>query len=76
MERCGYELIPRDNPNPPPEMEALMEWMIGDTTALANNQPEFAMMRDMVALYKFLATMGACLKRQPRSHLKREGSRK
>jgi hypothetical protein len=37
LERCGYELIPRDNPNPPPEMEALMEWMLGDTTALAND---------------------------------------
>lgn len=28
MEKCGYELIPRDNPNPPPEMEALMEWYV------------------------------------------------
>ncbi len=57
MERAGYELIPRDNPNPPPEMEALMEWMLGDATPLANEHPEFALTRDVVALYKFLATM-------------------
>lgn len=57
MERCGYELIPRDHPNPPSEMEALMEWMLGDSTALARDNPEFAMMRDMVALFKFLSTM-------------------
>lgn len=57
MEKCGYELIPRENPNPPPEMEALMEWMLGDTNSLASNQPEFGMLRDMVALYKFLSTM-------------------
>eukprot|EP00624_Nannochloropsis_granulata_P005047 evm.model.NODE_35720_length_30909_cov_25.476009.5 len=57
LERCGYELIPRDNPDPPPEMEALMEWMLGDATPLANEHPEFALTRDVVALYKFLSTM-------------------
>ena len=57
LERCGYELIPRDNPNPPPEMEALMEWMLSDRTALAQDHPEFHMMRDMALLFKFLATM-------------------
>ncbi|TFJ87145.1 hypothetical protein NSK_001478 [Nannochloropsis salina CCMP1776] len=57
LERCGYELIPRDTPESPSEMEALMEWMLGDATALANEHPEFALTRDVVALYKFLVTM-------------------
>ena len=57
MEMCGYELIPRDNPNPPPEMEALMDWMLSDRSQLAQDHPEFHMLRDMAALYKFLATM-------------------
>ena len=32
LERCGIELIPRDNPQPPPEMEALMEYLCSDAT--------------------------------------------
>ena len=30
MEAFGYELVSRDNPNPPAEMEALMSWMLDD----------------------------------------------
>lgn len=52
MERCGYELVPRDNPTPPPEMEALMEWMISERTQLFTEHPEYAMLRDIVAMFK------------------------
>ena len=30
MEAYGYELVSRDNPNPPSEMESLMNWMLDD----------------------------------------------
>ena len=47
---------------PVSEMEALVEWMIGPNTTLAEKQPEYGMTRDMVALYKFLATMEVSLR--------------
>ena len=36
LERCGIELIPADNPRPPPEMEALMEYFCSDNTKLTH----------------------------------------
>ncbi|EDQ90981.1 uncharacterized protein MONBRDRAFT_31645 [Monosiga brevicollis MX1] len=57
LERLGYPLIDPNNPNPPPEIEALVEWMIGENTTLAKDHPEWGMTRDMVVLFKFLATM-------------------
>ncbi|CAK9107070.1 Calmodulin [Durusdinium trenchii] len=57
MERYGYELVPRTNPNPPPEIEALMEWMTSPSSQLAQEHPEFGLLRDMACLYKFMATM-------------------
>ena len=57
LARCGYPLIPRGGPRPPPEIEALCNWLFEPETPLEENQPEFGMMRDMVALYKFLTTM-------------------
>jgi len=57
MERFGYELVPRENPDPPPEIEALMEWMTSPGTPLAQEHPEFGLFRDMACMFKFLATM-------------------
>jgi hypothetical protein len=52
LERLGFELVPRDQQNAPPEMEALVEWMIGENTQLARLHPEWQLTRDMVALFK------------------------
>ncbi len=59
MERCGYELVPRGARDPPHEVESLMEWVTAPGTgmALAREQPEFGLLRDMSCLFKFLATM-------------------
>jgi hypothetical protein len=57
MERCGYELIPRNTRNPPSEMEALISWLTDPNVPLAKEYPEFGMARDMVMMFKFLATM-------------------
>ena len=57
METCGYELIPRQQRNPPSEMEALTNWLIDPNTPLAHEHPEFGMLRDMTLVFKFLATM-------------------
>ena len=57
LARCGYPLIPRNIQRPPPEIEALCNWLFEDGTPLGEKQPEFRMMRNMVALYKFLSTM-------------------
>ena len=57
LERCGYPLCDPENPNPPPEIESLTEWMCADTTPLYREHPEWHMLRDMAALYKFLVTM-------------------
>ncbi|GBG26808.1 Hypothetical Protein FCC1311_030302 [Hondaea fermentalgiana] len=57
MERLGYELVPRDNPQPPPEIEALLEWMTAPGTPLARDHPEYGLLRDMCCMYKFLSTM-------------------
>ena len=57
LERCGYELIPRNVRNPPAEIEALINWLIEPNTQLAHEHPEFGLLRDMVVLFKFLATM-------------------
>ena len=60
LDRCGYELFPRNRPRPPSEMEALVEWMIGENTKLAEQHPEYRMTRDVVVVVKFLATMEVC----------------
>jgi thiol-disulfide isomerase/thioredoxin len=59
MERCGYELTQRNNRNPPPEMESLMEWLLGERTPLAQHDSgrAFYLARDVTFLFKFLATM-------------------
>ena len=57
LERLGYELIPRDAKRQPPEIEVLVEWLCGENTLLAKEHPEWAMTRDMVVIFKFLATM-------------------
>ena len=56
LARCGFPLIPRDD-NAVPEIEALCSWLCDDGTELYEKHPEFSMTRNMVALYKFLATM-------------------
>eukprot|EP00049_Salpingoeca_infusionum_P014496 m.271712 g.271712 ORF g.271712 m.271712 type:complete len:4223 (+) comp15683_c19_seq1:207-12875(+) len=57
LQRLGYPLIPTDRPRPPPEIEALAEWLCGENTQLAKDHPEWAMARDMCVFFKFLATM-------------------
>eukprot|EP00941_MAST-03F_sp_MAST-3F-sp1_P005353 g5353.t1 len=57
IERCGYELIPLRHPNPPPEFEALMEWLANDGSKLNREHIEFRLLRDVAALFRFLATM-------------------
>lgn len=52
LERLGYELMPRDMRMPKPEIEMLVEWMVGDATTLATEHPEWAMVRDMVVMFK------------------------
>lgn len=53
VEQYGISLINPDDPNPPSEMEALMEWFCSSTTLC----PEVALTRDFVLLSKFLMTM-------------------
>ncbi|DAZ97871.1 TPA: LOW QUALITY PROTEIN: hypothetical protein N0F65_003298 [Lagenidium giganteum] len=57
MERFNYQLIDPSNPNPPKEMEALMEWFTGSDTPMASEHPEVGMTRDFVVSVKFLVTM-------------------
>eukprot|EP01012_Entosiphon_sulcatum_P024255 TRINITY_DN29428_c0_g1_i1.p1 TRINITY_DN29428_c0_g1~~TRINITY_DN29428_c0_g1_i1.p1 ORF type:complete len:4234 (+),score=586.19 TRINITY_DN29428_c0_g1_i1:35-12736(+) len=57
MERCGYQLTERNAMMPQSEMEALMFWLTDGRSPLAREHPEFGMLRDMVVLFKFLATM-------------------
>eukprot|EP01061_Rhynchopus_euleeides_P007779 TRINITY_DN1682_c1_g1_i2.p1 TRINITY_DN1682_c1_g1~~TRINITY_DN1682_c1_g1_i2.p1 ORF type:complete len:3842 (+),score=1703.90 TRINITY_DN1682_c1_g1_i2:1018-11526(+) len=57
MERAGYPLLPEDDPNPPCEMEALMNWLTQNDTPLAQEHPEFTWMRDVSAIFRFAATM-------------------
>lgn len=57
MEKYGYQLIDPENPTPPTEMEALMEWFCSDDTPMAREHPEVALARDLVLVVKFLATM-------------------
>ena len=57
LHRCGYPLIPRDVQRPPTEIEALCNWLFEPETPLAQEHPEFALIRDMAALSKFLLTM-------------------
>lgn len=57
ISRLGYEFIARDARRQPPEMEILVEWFCGEDTKLAHENPEWAMTRDMVAIFKFLSTM-------------------
>ena len=57
LARCGIPLIPRDARRPPPEIEALCNWLFEPGTKLAQQHPEFGLARDMCALSKFLLTM-------------------
>eukprot|EP01059_Diplonema_ambulator_P000956 TRINITY_DN1073_c1_g4_i1.p1 TRINITY_DN1073_c1_g4~~TRINITY_DN1073_c1_g4_i1.p1 ORF type:complete len:4122 (+),score=1331.11 TRINITY_DN1073_c1_g4_i1:86-12451(+) len=57
MERAGYCLIPEGVPNPPCEMEALVNWLTQDDTQLAAEHPQFGQMRDVSAMFRFAATM-------------------
>eukprot|EP01062_Namystynia_karyoxenos_P039074 TRINITY_DN2841_c0_g1_i1.p1 TRINITY_DN2841_c0_g1~~TRINITY_DN2841_c0_g1_i1.p1 ORF type:complete len:4290 (+),score=1351.18 TRINITY_DN2841_c0_g1_i1:81-12872(+) len=58
LQRAGLPLIPEPPPPlPPSEMEALMNWLCEPHTQLAAQHPEFLWMRDMAALYRFMATM-------------------
>ena len=57
MERAGYPLLPEDDPNPPCEMEALMNWLTQNDTPLSQEHPEFGWMRDVTAMFRFAATM-------------------
>lgn len=57
MERYHYQLIDVNNPTPPTEMEALMEWFCGDSSPMAQEHPEVALARDLVMVVKYLATM-------------------
>lgn len=57
MERYHYQLIDVNNPNPPTEMEALMEWFCGDSSPMSQEHPEVALARDLVMVVKYLATM-------------------
>ena len=57
IERCGYELMARGGMGQASEMESLMNWMLSERTSLAQDHPEFLMLRDMICMFKFLATM-------------------
>jgi hypothetical protein len=59
MDECGYELFDRDNPQHPPEMEALMEWLLSDSNPLAEHESGkiFKMARDVALLSKWMITM-------------------
>lgn len=57
MEKYNYQLIDPENPTPPTEMEALMEWFCSEDTPMARDHPEVALARDLVMVVKFLATM-------------------
>ncbi|TMW68228.1 hypothetical protein Poli38472_007900 [Pythium oligandrum] len=57
METYNYQLIDLNDPNPPTEMEALMEWFCGDESPMAKDHPEVSLARDLVMIVKFLATM-------------------
>ncbi|OQS06902.1 hypothetical protein THRCLA_20266 [Thraustotheca clavata] len=57
MELYNYPLIDINDPNPPSEMEALVDWFLSEATPLAEQHPEFSFTRDVVAMAKFLATM-------------------
>lgn len=50
-------MVERDAADAPSEMEALMHWLLSERTPLAEEHAEFGQLRDMAALYKFLATM-------------------
>mmetsp|Transcript_2150 Transcript_2150/g.2909 ORF Transcript_2150/g.2909 Transcript_2150/m.2909 type:complete len:4480 (+) Transcript_2150:77-13516(+) len=58
---CGYEVVPAPpgGGRPPPEMEALMDWMLNDQSPFASHESgrAFLMARDVVFLFKFLSTM-------------------
>ena len=58
LERCGIELIPADNPRPPPEMEALMEYFCSEQTKLSQHDGGrlFHQLRDVCFMFKILAT--------------------
>eukprot|EP00939_MAST-03C_sp_MAST-3C-sp1_P003461 g3461.t1 len=59
LARCGFPLLPRTRGlrASPPEIEALCTWLFDDSTPLAQKHPAFRMMRDVVAVFKFLSTM-------------------
>ncbi|TYZ50886.1 hypothetical protein PybrP1_007186 [[Pythium] brassicae (nom. inval.)] len=57
MDKYNYPLIDPENPTPPTEMEALVEWFCSEDTPMAREHPEVALARDLVLVVKFLATM-------------------
>ena len=64
LDRNGFEIVPRGAQKPRTEMEALMNWLFDNGADeqspyrhLAQQHPEFRMMRDMAALFKFLTSM-------------------
>ncbi|GLE02886.1 hypothetical protein PINS_up011750 [Pythium insidiosum] len=57
METYHYPLIDVNDPNPPTEMEALLDWFCGDDSTMSREHREVALARDVVVLVKFLVTM-------------------
>jgi len=54
MERHGLQFGPQPGQ---PEMVGIMDWFMGRYSPLSEVAPEFGLMRDMAAIYKFLVTM-------------------
>lgn len=57
MEHFGYPLFEGEDEDAPPEMEALMQWFTSPSSRLARDHPEWAMLRDVALIVKYLATM-------------------
>ena len=76
IERYGYELISAKDPNPPPEMKALVMWMTSMDYPLLGEHPDFQFLRDTVILCKFLATSEPYENELLRKRLNAEGAPK
>ena len=61
VDRCGYEVMPRGQARPPTEMDALVNWFCAGEAppykVLAEEHPEWTLLRDMVSLFKFMSSM-------------------
>ena len=58
LDAYGFPVIPLDHPNPPSEMEALMDWLFQtDESELLTKHVEIRFLRDVTVLSKFLFTM-------------------